>query len=228
MEIEITNYDLLMRRVDYVKALNSFESHINEKNAHPAQLIIQPCDFATDAQIVLLFEILQEQVINYDKIKTIHFIPMASFAELFIVEILQTYIASHYFSRSVNTASKSTLWLVEHKHIFSLDTFTYYIQAAASRFGTYRSNLEHCLMSDNWLANFVTLRAHLRKTYSDKIEKERWDFNKTCTVCETTTQFDGRGIHFDSIIRKTDKWECNTCNPNFRIKCFPAPRFDIM
>jgi hypothetical protein len=228
MEIEITNYELLLKRVDYIKALDSFESHINKDNSTPAQIIIQPCDFATDAQIALLFEILQEQSINYDKIKTIHFIPLASFAELFIVEILKTYIASHYFSRSVNTASKSTLWLVEHKHMFSLDNFSNYIQAAASTFGTYKSNLEQCLISDNWLANFVTLRAHLRKTYSDKIEKERWDFNKSCTICGMTTQFDGRGIHFDSIIRKTGKWECNICNPNFRIKWIPAPRFDIM
>ena len=228
MEISVTNYNLLLKRVEYIQALDSFESHKHTQNTQPEQIIIQPCDFATDDQIIQLFEILQKDKINYTELNTIHFITMMSFAELFMVDILKIYIASQYFTKSVNTATKSILWIVEHKHTLTQESFSNYIEIAATRFGTYQSNLKYSLMTDNWLANFVTLRAHLRKTYTDKIEKERWNFEKVCTICAKSITFDGRGIHHDSLIRKPQQWQCNTCNPTFKIKWLPIQRFDVM
>ena len=228
MDIEITNFKVLFNRVQYIQALHEFESHKDETNTIPTTINIQPCDFATDAEIITIFSSLQQEDIDYTQFKTIHFLPLLNFAELFIVEALHTYIRTRFFTTSINTTAKSVLWLVQHKHMVSTDTFNKYLQAAADIFGTFVTNLQYSLITDNWLANFVTLRSHLRKTFQDKLDKEKWDFNKLCITCNTTVHFDGRGIHHYSLLRTGKNWECKECNPEFKIKWFPIPRYDIM
>ena len=228
MDIPITNYALLQNRVKYIEALIDFESQRDEITEPPTTITIQACEFATWAELITIFGALQTPCIDYTSLNIVHFIPLINFAEIFIVDCLKPYITKRFFTGSVNSATKSILWLVEHSHVLASDTYNQYLIASAKKYGTVVTNLHYALLTDNWLANFVTLRSHLRKTYSDKLNLEKWNFDKTCIQCNVTVQFDGRGIPHENLLRRGINWKCKTCDPDGRIKWFPMQRHDIM
>jgi len=228
MIIDIDNYKLLHERVKYVQALQEFENYSENKLDRPFAFVLEPLDFGLDSDIAYIFEVLQTKDLQLSHLKCIHFTTLIQFAEFFMVEILRPYIARRFFTTSLNSATKSILWLVQHEHIFPPDAFKFYLTLASDTYGTSTQNLHYSAVTGNWLANFVNLRAHLRITRKDKIQKEKWDFDKICAICNNTTTFDGRGINSDNLLRTAPTWKCNKCDPDFKITWAPTAAFDIM
>jgi hypothetical protein len=148
VDIEVVNRQLLFSRVKLLQTIDEFEElnvqivnlQINEipSISYPKVITVPKHPLLSPKQVKFLFRVVQYHNLHGQESQLLRLEPVALFAEFYNVPVFLQYIKNTFFCGTVNTASRSVLWLNRNSQLFDTRFINVCLNNTAEFYGTTR------------------------------------------------------------------------------------------
>jgi hypothetical protein len=172
IDIEVVNRQLLFSRVNLLQTIDEFEElnvqlvnlQINEvpSISYPKLITVPKHPLLSPKQVKFPFRVVQYHSFHGQESQLLRLEPVALFAEFYNVPVFLQYIKNTFFRGTVNTASRSVLWLNRNSQLFDTRFINVCLNNMTEFYGTTRERLEKWSENKKPRLTNVNLRKHLK------------------------------------------------------------------
>ena len=164
MEVPLEAFLIMASRSEYFLRMQDYKDRLQDRvNTKTIHVDLPKVPFATEDNLILLMQWLQEPKQSMSTIENMPFVTIITAAEYFVIESLRKWIGVTFFRAKPAATAKSILWIKRFKHVLDTDSFVLYLLDACEEYEVSYSDLMLWKEDNAWKSAYKKLVKFLRR-----------------------------------------------------------------